>query len=63
MVKVPQVDQKKCIGCGACVAICEKVFVLKAGKADVVDPTGASEEEIQKAIDACPAGAILWTEE
>ena len=29
------VDQGKCIGCGSCASICEKVFEMKDGKANV----------------------------
>jgi len=29
------VDKEKCIGCGSCVAVCEKTFELKDGKAVV----------------------------
>lgn len=60
MAKVPRVDQSKCIGCGACAAICGNVFALKAGKATVINPKGAPEKEIRSAIDGCPAGAISW---
>ncbi|NIR86625.1 ferredoxin, partial [Candidatus Bathyarchaeota archaeon] len=33
------------------------------GKAYVVDPEGADEETIQRAIDQCPSQAISWVEE
>ena len=38
------IDSKKCIGCGACVALCDKVFELKNGKAIV--KKGAGNEKI-----------------
>jgi len=61
MAKVPYVDRDKCIGCGTCVALCPAVFQLKDdGKSDVVDPDGASETEIQQAIDSCPVQCIHW---
>ncbi len=31
-------------------------------KAEVFDPNGASEQEIQEAMDACPAACIHWKE-
>ena len=51
------VDKEKCIGCGACAAICEKVFELKKGKAQVkVKKT--PEECVKSAETSCPVTAI-----
>lgn len=59
--KVPYVDRDACIGCGTCVALCPAVFQLKDdGKSDVVDANGASEAEVQQAIDSCPVQCIHW---
>ena len=52
MVKV---DQNKCIGCGACAAVCSEGFEMKGGKSHV---RNASAPCIDKAIDACPVDAI-----
>lgn len=61
MVKEPYVDRGVCIGCGTCVALCPAVFQLKEdGKSDVVDVDGASEKEIQQAVDSCPVQCIHW---
>jgi len=52
------VDQGKCIGCGACVAICPSSFRLTDGKAH---PVKVEVEEISCEKDAeagCPVGAI-----
>jgi len=55
----PVVNHECCIGCGTCVAICPNVFQLRDdGKSNVVNPKGASEEEIKKAADACPVQCI-----
>jgi len=51
MVKV---DKSKCIGCGACVAVCPEGFEIKGGKANVKKNVPCSLE----AIDACPVNAI-----
>ncbi|PLX27486.1 4Fe-4S ferredoxin [Candidatus Parcubacteria bacterium] len=51
-----QVDLDKCIGCGACVAMCPAGFKLGAnGKSEVIDPNS---ECAEKAKDACPVQAI-----
>lgn len=60
---VPKVDQKKCIGCGACVAVCPDVFELnKDGKSVVKNPKGCSKCDCKAAADTCPVQAITLTE-
>ncbi|MBC7105031.1 MAG: ferredoxin [Firmicutes bacterium] len=65
MARIPYVDIAECTACGTCEELCPGVFKLseELGYATVVDPRGASEEEIQEAVDACPVGAIGWEEE
>lgn len=52
------VNQNKCIGCGACVAICPKSFEMKDGKARVIK---SSVEELtceKDAVSGCAVDAI-----
>lgn len=50
-------NEKECIGCGACVATCDKVFELKDGKAKL--KTQKTDKEcVKEAQDICPVGAI-----
>ena len=52
------VDQQKCIGCGACVALVPSCFEMgKNGKASVKKGCKCG-PECKEAEDACPAGAI-----
>jgi ferredoxin len=61
MAKEPYVDGSVCIGCGTCVALCPNVFQLQDdGKSKAINPAGASEPEIQQAIDSCPVQCISW---
>ncbi len=57
------IDQDECISCGACADSCPDVFVMNDDNiAEVSDEEGASEEEIQEAIDGCPVECIHWEE-
>jgi len=60
--KEPYIDQAECIACGSCADLCPDVFRLDddLGYATVINPQGAAEEEIQEAIDSCPAACIHW---
>lgn len=61
MAKEVTVDSDACIGCGTCVAMCPNVFQMgDDGKSHVTNPNGASEQEIQQTIDACPVQCIKW---
>jgi ferredoxin len=62
---VPLVVEDECIGCGACEEICPEVFRMNEslGFAQVINPTGAPEEKIQEAMDACPVGCLHWADE
>ncbi len=49
------VDTAKCIGCGACEAVCPQGFELIDGKSHVKDPMAPC---IDQAIEGCPVDAI-----
>lgn len=64
MAKSFYVDQEECIGCGACVDSCPDVFRMTEDNiAEVFNAEGASEEEVQDAMDACPVECIHWEDE
>lgn len=52
MVKV---DEEKCIGCGACAAVCPAAFKMKGDKAIA---TGKKAACTKDAADSCPTNAI-----
>lgn len=57
-----KVNKEACIGCGACAAICDKVFVIDdEGLSKVVNPEVKKEDEqaVKDAIESCPTGAIV----
>ena len=63
MSKIAYVDKDECTECGVCVDTVPTVFRLDdSNKAEVFDSSGASEAEIQEAIDLCPAACIHWKE-
>lgn len=56
-----EVNQDACIGCGACAAICDKVFELNdegLSEAKVEEVSEKDSQEVRDAADACPTGAI-----
>jgi ferredoxin len=63
MPKTPFVDPDLCTGCELCVETVPDVFQMEGDVATVIDPQGATEEEIQEAIDNCPVEAITWQDE
>ncbi len=50
------VDEKTCIGCGACVAICPSIFKMKNSKSIVKKLEGAP--CAKEAEEACPVDSI-----
>ncbi len=54
-----KVDKEKCLGCGSCAAIAPNTFKLDDdNKAEVINPTGDSPEDIKSAAESCPTEAI-----
>jgi ferredoxin len=51
------VNKEKCIGCGACVAVCNN-FVMKSGKASVKKAVVEKISCEEDAKNGCPVGAI-----
>lgn len=66
-MKKIKVDQEKCIGCGLCVSIAEKVFRMnEEGKGETIEGyegVEGIEGKAQEAIDSCPVAAISHIEE
>ncbi|MDO8516551.1 MAG: ferredoxin [Nanoarchaeota archaeon] len=56
MIKI-SIDKAKCIGCGACEAVCDKTFGLKDNIAFVKQQPKALTCE-KEASDSCPVNAI-----
>ncbi len=56
-----KVNQDSCIGCGACAAICDKVFEINddgLSQAKVEEVADTDTQDVRDAADACPTGAI-----
>ena len=63
MAKIPYVDQDECTSCVQCVDNLPEVFQMDDDDlANVIDPAGGTEEEIQEEIDSCPGECIHWKE-
>lgn len=60
-----KVNKDACIGCGACAAICDKVFEINDEGLSVVKNEEVKKEDEQATKDAaesCPTGAIVVEE-
>ena len=57
-----EVDQEKCIGCGACAAACNN-FEIEEGKSIAKQPKVEDIGCNQEAADTCPVEAIKITKE
>ena len=56
-----KVDKDTCIGCGACQAICDKVFEINddgISEVKVKEVSEDLEQDFKDAIDSCPVSAI-----
>lgn len=56
-----KVNKDACIGCGACVAICDEVFEINdegLSEAKVEEVKEELQDEVRDAADSCPTGAI-----
>ena len=56
------VDGDACIGCGACVAVCEKAFKMVDNKSVPVKEKVDELSCEQEAADSCPVNCITITE-
>lgn len=57
-----KVNKEACIGCGACAAICDKIFKINDEGLSIAVVNEVPKEEEQAArdaIDSCPTGAIV----
>jgi ferredoxin len=64
MPRIARVNKDECISCGVCVDTVPTVFRFDdENKAEVYDPSGADESEIQGAMDQCPVTCIVWEDE
>jgi ferredoxin len=54
------VDKDECTGCELCTQTAPDVFEMKDDVCYVKDQNAGTKEEIQEAIDSCPAECITW---
>lgn len=63
-MKKINVDQVKCIGCGACVGIDPEHFDFDdSGLSSVINQDNNESEELEQAVEGCPTGAITVEED
>ncbi len=54
-----KVKKEKCIGCGACAAICPDVFEMGDEGKSVVKEKETDKDCAKEAADSCPTDAII----
>ncbi|MCK4730242.1 MAG: ferredoxin [Candidatus Aenigmarchaeota archaeon] len=52
------IDKEKCIGCGACVAVCDNLEIKDDGKAHPKKTEVEKPDCNKEAVDICPVQAI-----
>jgi len=59
------VDRKTCVGSSYCVNIARGAFAIDQadGKVRVVDPSTATREELEDAVETCPVSAIAFADD
>jgi ferredoxin len=62
MPKYIDVDTDACVACGTCVDICPNVFQFNESNltVSVMEQYSVSEDELEEAIQSCPAHCISW---
>lgn len=53
-----EIDKEKCIGCGACVALCPDYFAMEGDKAKVIKNNVEETDCVKEAELSCPVAAI-----
>lgn len=58
------INKDSCIGCEQCVSICENVFYMGDGTAEVKPGciSSGDYEKVKEACDSCPVNAIIVNE-
>ncbi|MBN1850405.1 MAG: ferredoxin [Deltaproteobacteria bacterium] len=64
MRQVPAIDLSGCTDCESCLEICPIVFKRnnETGLIEIMDLYVYPENEVQEAINMCPADCISWQE-
>lgn len=63
-MKIVEIDQDECIGCGTCVELCPDIFAFDEDetKAYVIAPDSGDVQCIEEAIASCPTSCISFKE-
>ncbi|MFO7965482.1 MAG: ferredoxin [Desulfobacterales bacterium] len=63
-MKKPNVELGDCIRCEVCTTVCPSVFrFADSGFIEILSRGTYPEDEVDEAIQNCPAGCIYWEEE
>ena len=56
---IPRIDSSRCLSCGACIGINDKIFAFNENdQAILIDPN-ATIDDVREAADTCPANCII----
>ena len=56
---IPRIDSSRCLSCGACIGINDKIFAFNENDQAIITDPNATIEDVREAAETCPANCII----